>query len=110
MDNILYPGTIIATGLCVFFGLLGFVGIYHMVDQDNREYMDPLPWKLRMIWPFIQIIANFFCVFLPYDFIEHTEFRLSRTGVSYLMTGVLVIRLLKLILLKKLLPFVRNLQ
>jgi tight adherence protein C len=87
MDTILYPGTIIATGLCVFFGILGFIGIYTMIDQDNREYMDPLPWKLRLIWPFIQIIANFFCVFLPYDFIEHTELRLSRTGVSYLMTA-----------------------
>ena len=49
--------------------------------------MDPLPITLRMVWPLIQIIANFFCVFLPYDYLEHTEQRLTRTGVSYLLTA-----------------------
>lgn len=58
-----------------------------MIDQEDRRYMDPLSWKLRLIWPFIQIIANFFCVFLPYEIIEHTEEKLSRTGVSYLLTA-----------------------
>lgn len=87
MDTILYNSTLISAGLFGFFGLLGFIGIYAMVGKGNREYMDPLGWKLRLIWPFIQIIANFFCVFLPYEFVENTEQRLSRTGVSYLMTA-----------------------
>ncbi|MFT5133389.1 MAG: tight adherence protein C [Gammaproteobacteria bacterium] len=87
MDTLLYPTTILSAGLCGFLGLMGFAGLYAMIDQDTREYMDPLSFKMRLIWPFIQIIANFFCVFLPYDYIEYTELRLSRTGVSYLMTA-----------------------
>jgi tight adherence protein C len=49
--------------------------------------MDPLPPLLKLIWPFIQIISNFVCPFLPYDYMEHTEKRLQRTGVSYLLTS-----------------------
>lgn len=60
---------------------------YSLVEEEDRTYMDPLPITLRMVWPLIQIIANFFCVFLPYDYLEHTEQRLTRTGVSYLLTA-----------------------
>lgn len=88
MDNtFLLPGSAISTGLCVCLGILVFIRIYSLIDQEDRRYMDPLSWKLRLIWPFIQIIANFFCVFLPYEIIEHTEEKLSRTGVSYLLTA-----------------------
>ncbi|MCZ6526836.1 MAG: type II secretion system F family protein [Gammaproteobacteria bacterium] len=88
MDNtFLLPGSAISTGLCVCLGILVFIRIYSLIDQEDRRYMDPLSWKLRLIWPFIQIIANFFCVFLPYEIIEQTEEKLSRTGVSYLLTA-----------------------
>lgn len=58
-----------------------------LVEEEDRSYMDPLPPLLKLIWPFIQLIANFFCAFLPYDFMEATERRLQRTGVSYLLTA-----------------------
>lgn len=46
--------------------------------------MDPLPPLLKLIWPFIQIIANFICVFLPYDYMEMIETGVQRSGVSCL--------------------------
>lgn len=58
-----------------------------LIEEEDRAYMDPLPPLLKLIWPFIQIIANFLVVFLPYDYLEYTEKRLTRTGVSYLLTA-----------------------
>ncbi len=73
-----------ASGAC--FMLLVF-WLNTLIIEEDREYMDPLPPMLKLIWPFIQIIANFGCAFLPYEFMEQTEKRLQRTGVSYLLTA-----------------------
>ncbi|MFQ5658861.1 MAG: type II secretion system F family protein [Gammaproteobacteria bacterium] len=81
------PIIALCTGLCSFLSLLLIKRIHAMVDEEDRTYMDPLPFKLKLAWPLIQIIAQFFCGFLPYGFIEHTEQRLNRTGVSYLLTA-----------------------
>ena len=67
--------------------LLFILWLNAQLEEEDRAYMDPLPPLLRLIWPFIQIIANFICVFLPYDYMEMVEKRLQRTGVSYLLTA-----------------------
>ena len=67
--------------------LLFILWLNAQLEEEDRAYMDPLPPLLKIIWPFIQIIANFICVFLPYDYMEMTEKRLQRTGVSYLLTA-----------------------
>lgn len=58
-----------------------------LVEEEDRAFMDPLPPLLKLIWPFIRILDNFVCSFLPYEFMEHTETRLQRTGVGYLLTA-----------------------
>ncbi len=82
-------GTLIPvlTGLSVFMFLVFFYRLYKFVDLDERAYMDPLPFKLKLIWPIIQMISFFFCSFLPYGIIENTERRLTTTGVGYLLTA-----------------------
>jgi len=74
-------------GLSVIFWALFVRRLSSMVEDEDRAYMDPLPLKMKLIWPFVQIIAFFFCSFLPYEFIEYTEKRLMRTGVGYLMNA-----------------------
>lgn len=75
------------------FGLFGFIGlfatrrIYGTTSDEDREFMDPLPWKLKVIWPFVQGLANSVCLLLPYNYLEKVESQLVRTGVSYLMTA-----------------------
>ena len=77
----------VSTGLCIFFFLLTVHYLKSMVQEDDRAYMDPLPFGLRIIWPFIQIISYFFCSLLPYEWMERIEKRLQHTGVSYLLTA-----------------------
>lgn len=87
IDSLLFNGSALSTGLSLFLLLLFLSVLHSMIGYEDRTYMDPLSWKLKLIWPLIQIIANFFCVFLPYEIMERTEERLTHTGVSYLLTA-----------------------
>ena len=71
--------------MCLYFAVNW---AYGLIEEEDRTYMDPLPPLLKFFWPLIQIVANFVCgVFVPYDYLEATEKRLIRTGVSYLLTA-----------------------
>ncbi|MFT5426168.1 MAG: tight adherence protein C [Gammaproteobacteria bacterium] len=87
MNSIYYSGSLVSILIsCILFVL--FVALLmSMIDTEDRSYMDPLSWKLKLLWPFIQIIANFFVIFLPYDILENTEKKVSHSGVSYLLSA-----------------------
>lgn len=87
MNNIYFSGTLISIAIAAisFFMLISL--LYSMVDNEDRSYMDPLSWKLKLLWPFIQIIANFLVVFFPYEMLERTETKITHSGVSYLLNA-----------------------
>jgi tight adherence protein C len=87
MDNIYYNGSILAYFAATALFVLFIAIVYGMIDKEDRTYMDPLSWKLKLMWPFIQIIANFFVIFLPYEILESTEKKITHSGVSYLLTA-----------------------
>jgi len=68
----------------VFFSLRN---IKQEVPEDNREYMDPLPPKLKIIWPLVQVAAYYIGERLPVEKIEKYSKKLKRSGVDYLMTA-----------------------
>ena len=85
--SVLLDAAVVSAGLSVFFFILAVHFLKNMVIEEDRTYMDPLPFGLRLIWPFIQIISFFFCSLLPYELMERVEKRLQHTGVSYLLTS-----------------------
>lgn len=87
MDSILYSGSALSYGLCGLLSVLLIGTLYKMIDEEDRTYMDPLSWKLKLLWPFIQIIANFFVSFLPYEMVESAEKKITHSGVSYLLNA-----------------------
>ena len=87
MDSIYYNGSILSYFAATALLVLLIAVVYGMIDKEDRTYMDPLSWKLKLLWPFIQILANFFVVFLPYEILENTEKKITHSGVSYLMTA-----------------------
>ena len=87
MNSIYFNGSLISIGIsCVLLVLLCAL-LLSMVDKEDRSYMDPLSWKLKLLWPFIQIIANFFVIFFPYEILESTEKKITHSGVSYLLNA-----------------------
>jgi len=85
--SLLLDGAALSTGLCIFFFFIFMHFLNRMVQEDDRTYMDPLPFSLKFIWPLIRIISFFFCQLLPYEWMEKVEKRLQHTGVSYLLTA-----------------------
>lgn len=87
MSGVYYSGSLVTVALAsmLFFALVTF--LYSMIDKEDRTYMDPLSWKLKLLWPFIQIIANFFVIYLPYEILESTDKKISQSGVSYLLNA-----------------------
>ncbi len=71
------------------FGVLLVLGLHHVSDslpEENREYMDPLPFGLRLIWPLIRAVADHFASRLSSDYLAALDKRLHNTGVAYLLT------------------------
>ncbi|MEX0950773.1 MAG: type II secretion system F family protein [Gammaproteobacteria bacterium] len=66
--------------------LLG-MHISSMVEEDSRDYMDPLPPLLKLIWPFVQVFAYFLTAMYPYEYLQKVERDLETSGVGYLMTA-----------------------
>jgi tight adherence protein C len=87
MDNIYFNGSVLSFCLAAILSVLLIGSLYAMVSQEDRRFMDPLSWKLKLLWPFILIIANFFCVFLPYEILENTEKKITQSGVGYLLNA-----------------------
>ena len=87
MDSIYYSVSVLAYFAATMLIVFSVAVIYNVIDKQDRTYMDPISWKLKLLWPFIQIIANFFVIFLPYEMVEKTEKSITSSGVSYLLTA-----------------------
>jgi len=57
------------------------------VPDEDREYMDPLPLLLRLVWPLVRFLEYHVCQFIPADALEKTHQKLSLTGVGYLVNA-----------------------
>ena len=49
--SLLLDSAALSTGLCVFFALLAIYMLNRLVQEDDRTYMDPLPFGLKLVWP-----------------------------------------------------------
>lgn len=70
--------------LLVFYSLNR---LQHEIPGEDREYMDPLPPLLRLVWPLIRFLEYHVCAFVPSPALERTHERLQHTGVGYLISA-----------------------
>jgi tight adherence protein C len=61
--------------------------LHHEVPEEDREYMDPLPPLLRLLWPVVRFIEFHVCQFVPPEALEKTHRKLALTGVGYLVSA-----------------------
>ena len=72
-------------GLSAFMAVLSIWMLYRAVPKENRDFMDPLGPKLRLVWPLIRVLEYYLCTNLPNEYLERVDERLQKTGVSYLL-------------------------
>jgi len=80
---------LLGAGLCAFLSVI-FAGMTLRqlggnIPSEDREFMDPLPPVLRLIWPAVRIVAYYGCSHMPFVYLRNVENRLRRNGVSYMM-------------------------
>lgn len=56
------------------------------VGRSKREYMDPLPVGLRLIWPVVLFFERYGSRFLGVELLERYRTQLVRSGLYYLLT------------------------
>ncbi len=72
-------------GLSAALAVLSIWLLYRLIPSENREFMDPLGPKLKLVWPLIRVLEYYLCTNLPNEYLERVDERLQRTGVSYLL-------------------------
>jgi tight adherence protein C len=88
MANTLFAVIIgLLVGASAMLAFRSFSTLKAEVPSEDREYMDPLPPMLNMVWPLITFIEYHLTSRFPPDWLESTHKRLQETGVGYLMSA-----------------------
>lgn len=74
-------------GLSFWLAMTSIGKLKGEVPQEDREYMDPLPPMLKMVWPLVTFIEYHLTARFPPDWLEKTHKKLQETGVGYLMSA-----------------------
>ena len=73
----------ISIGLFVYgLGILA-----RQMEPSPRDYMDPLPKGLHLLWPLVQFICSTLVVFIPDRLLLRSHQRLQKAGVNYLLSA-----------------------
>ncbi len=76
-------------GAVALAALLLSIAVYQIrreLPSDDREYMDPLPLLMRMMWPLVNLMSHYLGEHLGVEYIEKSKIRLQRSGLGYLLT------------------------
>ncbi|MHB8248899.1 MAG: type II secretion system F family protein [Acidithiobacillus sp.] len=74
-------------GLAVGLALYALGMLARQMEPSPRDYMDPLPKGLRLIWPLVQFIRSTLIVFIPDRALVRIHQRLQRAGMNYLLSA-----------------------
>jgi tight adherence protein C len=77
----------VVVGLCALTLTYSFTRLKAEVPSEDREYMDPLPFALRLVWPLVRFLEYHLCAFIPPHMLERTHEKLQLTGVGYLLNA-----------------------
>lgn len=60
--------------------------ITRSIPQDERQFMDPLPLSIKLLWPLINFFSHYVGERLSVEYLEKIRVRLKRAGLGFLMT------------------------
>ncbi len=87
LDTLLPMAIALMIGGAVLLVAFSVPKLNQEVPQEDREYMDPLPPLLRLVWPAVRFLEYHVCQFIPGDALEKTHKKLALTGVGYLVSA-----------------------
>jgi len=87
IDTILLYSVAISVGISVLLLLVSGYFFNSVIPEDNREYMDPLPLFIKIVWPLVRIFSYYISSNLSIDVLTKLDKRLQKTGVSFLVNA-----------------------
>lgn len=66
--------------------IYGAVRLKEEVPEEDREFLDPLPKLLRMLWPLIRLVDYHICRLIPQALLAGPAEALRLSGLLYLMS------------------------
>jgi tight adherence protein C len=91
--------TFVALAIGLAFALFAASVVYSAyrlksaVPEEDREYLDPLPKALRMLWPVIRFVDYHICRLIPQKLLAGPTESLRLSGLLYLMSATQFIAL-----------------
>lgn len=86
-QKLLLFGAIGGCGLGVFLFAWAAQRVTHEVEADVRDYMDPLPPALAMVWPLVLLLANSLVQLYSNRFLDRLDDRLQKSGLGYILNA-----------------------
>lgn len=65
---------------------LSLAGMRNDIPDEQREYLDPLPPSIRLVWPLVNLFSYYIGEHLPVDWLERMASWLRRAGLNYFMS------------------------
>ena len=87
MNSIIFYIAALSIGICVF--LFAWASILSSPEKadDNRDFMDPLPRLLKIVWGPVKMIEYYIASNLPFEYLDAIEQKLQKSGVSYVVSA-----------------------
>lgn len=86
-EIILNPGVIAALAASSVALLVAAVYAFRrVVESPDRTYMDPLSFRLRLIWPLVLFFSHYFGRLLTVEYVERMNRQLVKAGWSFSIT------------------------
>lgn len=82
--SILWLASLISA-LCVILVVVGIGMLWRNVPSDSREYLDPLPAGMRILWPLVRMMSHHLTGHLPPPWLERVRQRLVNASATHLM-------------------------
>ncbi|WGL15419.1 type II secretion system F family protein [Microbulbifer bruguierae] len=61
-------------------------GIKNEIPEEEREYLDPVPRRLRKIWPLVNLVSFYIGERLPVEWLVRYQKSLVKAGLNYVMS------------------------
>lgn len=95
MEQIILVAVLIGIAFAAFAASVVY-GAYRLkaeVPDEDREYLDPLPRPLRILWPLIRLVDYHICQLIPPKLLAGPAESLRLSGLLYLMSATQFIAL-----------------
>lgn len=88
--RILLPASVIwiavlTSALCVALVVTAFGMLWRQVPIDSRDYLDPLPTGMRMLWPIVRLLSHIWTERLPPAWLDKARTRLIGASAMHLL-------------------------